>query len=122
MKTLRILTAFSMLIGLFISACTSESAPLVINADHLQGQWNLESAARNDKPTSSLEGTFMNFNNGKMKCNFTGEEVETDFSVLDNQVSQNNQTYSLDSLAGSTLVVSTKYMDFDFKLKFKKEK
>jgi hypothetical protein len=119
MNTLKYL-ALSILFVL--SSCTSDTAnndksPTV---DQLQGKWNLTSAMRDGGKTSSLEGTFMNFSDKKMTCNFIGEEINSPFSFENDQLVQGNQTYTIESFSPTEMIVGTTLMDFEFKLTFTK--
>ena len=55
-----------------------------------------------------------------MTCNFIGEEVNSAFTFDDNQLVQGNQTYKVESLTPSEMIVATTLMDFEFKLTFTK--
>ncbi|MFT5164962.1 MAG: hypothetical protein ACI8P3_000186 [Saprospiraceae bacterium] len=115
--------SISFLSMLFVlSACTSETAngDKSPTLDQLKGRWDLTSALRDGGKTSSLEGTFMNFSDKKMTCNFIGEEVNSSFTFENNQLTQGDQTYEIVNFTPAEMVVATTLMDFDFKLTFTK--
>ena len=122
MTSLKYLT-LSILSVLFVfSSCTSEgeTKEKPLTADQLNGHWDLTSATRDGDLTSSLAGTFMEFSDGKLSCNFTGEVVNSAFSFENRQFTHENQSYKIESITPSEMVVSTQFMDFDFKLTFNK--
>jgi len=127
MNTLKYLTISLLSVCLVFTACTLDGDETKkeksITLKDLSGQWNLAEAVRDGQKTGSLEGTFMNFKgNDQLSCNFneTGEAIESAFTLKDNTLTHNEQSYKVESFSESELVVSTKLMDFNFKLTFNK--
>ncbi len=127
MNTLKYLTISLLSVLLVFTACTSDGSETkkdkTITTDDLNGRWDLSEAVRDGQKTASLEGTYMEFGgNDQLSCNFneTGDDVESSFILKDNTLTHNEQNYKIESFSDSELVVSTKLMDFDFKLTFNK--
>jgi len=80
------LLSFTCILGLLLfGSCTPEpkDPPLTIE-EVLPGYWELLSATRNGKAVPSLEGTYFEFDTlGAVSTNFTGEQVVTDFNIVD---------------------------------------
>lgn len=120
MNTLKYLILSTLSVLFAFNACTSDSSTndSSPSLEQLQGKWDLTSAMRDQEATSSLEGTYMQFDDSKMTCNFIGETVNSDFSLENNQLVQGAQTYKIESFTPEQMIVSTQLMDYDFKLTF----
>lgn len=78
----------------------------------LPGYWELIHAARNGKTTSSLEGTYFEFDTlGNISTNFSGNQAISGFKIAENSIlySESNKEKKLDYLLKSqdTLVFNT---------------
>ena len=125
MNTLKYLTISLCSVLLLMMSCTSETETKdndpSVKADQLNGRWDLASATRDGQETVSLEGTYMSFSgNNKMTCNFIGEDIKSDFTFKNNEITQGQQVYKVKDFSASKLVVSTTLMDFEFELTFDK--
>ncbi len=89
----RFLSITSIIGLLFFGSCTPEpkDPPLIIE-EVLPGYWELISATRNGKSVPSLEGTYFEFDStGTVSTNFTGEQVVTDYNILDSAIIYNHE-------------------------------
>lgn len=110
------------LTSLFICACGSDvkEESTAITAEKLDGRWELFSAMRNGESTMSLEGTYIEFEDGHMTTNFTGETVKTAINLSDKKLTQNEQVFDITSLSNDTLALTTALMNYKFRLHFAK--
>lgn len=122
MNTLKFLTFSIFTVLLLLTSCTGETEEKdkTLTVDQLTGNWSLAAADRDGQETKSLEGTFMNFSKDRMVCNFTGEEVDSKFTLNKDEIVQGTQSYKIESFTASELVTTTTLMGFDFKLTFTK--
>jgi len=85
---------FTCIIGLIIfGSCTTEPEdPPILIEEVLPGYWELINANRNGKTVSSLEGTYFEFDSlGTVSTNFTGEQVVTDYNIVDSSIVYKNE-------------------------------
>lgn len=123
MNTIKYLTFFLCATLTMFTACTSDAGEKTpeVTAANLIGHWQLSKAYRDNQETESLEGTYMKFSiDQKMTCNFIGEEINSAFTFKNNEIVQGKQTYTVENFSPSELSVSTKLMNFNFKLVFTK--
>jgi len=121
MNTLKYLTFFLCATLMMFTACTGDTETPESMISKLNGHWELNKAYRDNQETKSLEGTYMKFSTDKqMTCNFIGEEINSAFNLTNNEIVQGKQVYTIENLSASELTVSTKLMDFNFKLVFGK--
>lgn len=81
------LSTFTMILlsSLLIYSCVTTETQSLERSDII-GKWNLKSATRGGKPTSTLESTYFNFQeNGKATSNFNieGEDQELTYEIKD---------------------------------------
>ena len=109
------------------SACEHEPKPPSYDKQLLLGHWELSAAWRNNKKTETLTGTYYKFEgSGVMRTNFTADmqegEVEYEFDGRDIiQKSEPETVYQIDSLTSSTLIFTTTFHEFPFKLALSKK-
>ena len=92
----------------------------------LNGRWELTEAWRNSRKTETLTGIYYEFDDAKMRTNFTMDMTEKEFAYeFDGRIiSQKGKTerfLSIDSLAQSILIFSTNFNEFPFKLALEKK-
>lgn len=106
------------------SQCASEPAkekePTL--EEVLPGSWELVSASRNGKPTTTLEGVYFNFDSlGMVTTNLTGRELKTDCTINENTFSYKEgsdvRLYDAQIIHPDTIDISTKIRIFDFALR-----
>lgn len=124
MHSFRWFALFSMIFTtLMISSCGSDvEKPAPLTVETLDGRWELFSALRNGEKTQSLEGTYIEIENGQMTTNFTGEAVQTPVKFENEQLTQNDQVYTITGCTNDTLGITTTLMNFDFRMHFAKSK
>lgn len=126
MNTLKYLVFSLCSVLLLTTACTSDggsSGKGQMKVDQLNGDWELTAATRDGQKTVSLEGTYMKFSGGeKMACNFIGEEINSNFTFKDNEITQGQQIYTVEELSETKLKVSTTLRGFNFTLTFSRAK
>ena len=105
------------------SQCASEPAkekePTL--SEVLPGTWQLVSASRNGKPTTTLEGVYFNFDTlGMVKTNLSGIELNTACEIQESTFSykekQEERLYQAEIIHKDTISISTKIRIFDFAL------
>ncbi|MEZ4952980.1 MAG: hypothetical protein R2825_05340 [Saprospiraceae bacterium] len=106
-----------------ISACgEDEPKTPTYEKQYLIGRWELNEAWRGNKKTETLTGIFYEFDTkGKMHTNFTMDMTEGEFPYdFDGrtifQKGPTDRTYAIDSLTNETLIFSTNFNDYQFKL------
>lgn len=90
-----------------------------VDTSILNGKWLVTSAERNAKETATLNKAIFVFNpDSTMQTNFTGEEVNTNYTVSGNvitQVSGDKLPFTILNLSTDSLTLQTKLMDYNFK-------
>ncbi len=108
-------------------ACEPEPKTPVYEKQDLIGQWELTEAWRNNRKTETLVGTYYNFDdNGHMSTNFNLDMQESsyEYEFDGRQITQKGEeetVYHIDSLTSSTLIFSTTFHNFPFKLALTKK-
>lgn len=108
----------------FFCACTDDSQ---LQRDHLNGRWVLVSAARDDRPTETLEGVYFQFSpDDTMQTNLPiGPETPMPFQVSKGTLTQQypSQTieYNIRSLNDSSLTLAMEMRGMLFVLNLKKQ-
>ena len=103
-------------------SCNEDPDTSVYEEELLHGRWELTDAWRRNKKTEMLIGTYYEFDpSGSMRTNFPSEmdngehPYEFDGKVITIN-DQENVFYNIDTLTRSTLIFSTTYSNFPFKL------
>lgn len=114
-------------IFLTLIGCTDEPQLPSYKAELLYGRWELTDAWRRNKKTEMLIGTYYEFNQqGFMRTNFPSDmESKNHPYEFDGRTitlkEKDGFIYSVDTLTNSTLIFSTTYSKFPFKLAFSKK-
>ena len=115
------------LLLIMFSACAEEEAKEpAYDKQHLIGKWELTEAWRKGKKTEMLTGIYYEFDEtGDMRTNFTPNMQESEFTYgFDGnhiiQKGEKESVYVIDSLTNSTLIFSTIFINYPFKLAFNK--
>ena len=118
----------SLLFLLAFSACEHEPKVPTFDIQLLTGRWELTNAWRNNKKTETLIGTYYEFESkGIMRTNLSldmqEDEYEYEFDGINiTQIGELETVYHIDSLTNSTLIFSTTFSDFPFKLELSKKR
>lgn len=121
MKRFLSLLGVAFLLAITLASCVTTSEEQIESADIL-GQWTLKEAFRENKPTSTLESVYFNFDeNGQVATNFNleGEEQSLTYEVNDGEIQMkgaNNLYIKARKNEKGDLEFKTTLMDFDFKL------
>ena len=121
-RLILLFTIFLTLIG-----CTAEPQLPSYETELLYGRWELTDAWRRHKKTEMLIGTYYEFDQqGFMRTNFpTDMESKSHPYEFDGRSitlkDKEGFIYRVDSLTNSTLIFSTTYSNFPFKLAFSKK-
>ncbi len=102
---------------LYHSSCKSEPEE---NFDALVGQWELETATNNGKPTELLTGLYFNFeDDGSMRTNVTGSPESVTYSIADGTIQQRegriDVDYEIQTLNDTLLILTTKIRNANFR-------
>lgn len=94
-----------------------------IDKPSLEGNWELVSAMRNGKITSSLEGAVMKFTTDSIYTNILQEEAPSEYKKTGNKFTQLSPAYgelyyNIETLTDSTLTVNTKIKGLSFRFNF----
>jgi len=114
-------TSVILIFGLFtVLACTPNS---INYQDQIVGNWEVEAAFRNEKPTATLENAFFNFqDDGKMKFNLDGLPREGQYELKGKKIvvegSKMDTEYKIENLTDSTMTISgiIRGLNFTFNL------
>lgn len=125
---------FQKIVGCFVlgailfSACGVEPAKQEDNyVDKVLGHWEVFEATRNEKPTTTLEDAYFDFeNDGKAILNLTGVEQPAHFEITEKIINivgttQMDGDYIIENLTSDTLILSTaqKFNDIPFRFIFR---
>lgn len=115
------------LIGLILfAACDPEPPKQERNyAEEIQGHWEVFEAIRNEKPTTTLEDAYFDFEtDGNAILNLMGADQKAKYEVAAKSIkitgTQMDGDYKIESLSGDTLVLSTsqKFNEIPFRFIF----
>lgn len=121
---MRILTVLGILtLLILLSQCASEAAveKEATLEEVLPGTWELVSATRSGKPTTTLQGVYFNFDTlGMIKTNLSGIELNAKCEINDTgflyREGQEERSYKAEIIHQDTINISTKIRIFDFAL------
>jgi hypothetical protein len=108
------LSFYTLLVGvLLFGSCTQDpKEPALIIEEVLPGYWELISATRNGKSVPSLENTYFEFDSlGTVSTNFTGEQVVTEYNIVDSTIIYNQEgtssKFDFNIIHQDTIVLNT---------------
>jgi hypothetical protein len=108
---------FTILVVCFLTlmACHQDDAMRA----KLHGKWQVVSAERNGRSTSTLEDAYFHFENDSiLSTNILRKDISVSYEVHENQIIQGgtpSMTYNIDELLGDSLILSSRIKDYDFK-------
>ncbi len=122
------LLIFPSLTALLLFSCKNDpKTPAPIQQDNLHGRWELSEGWRNGKQTETLTGTFYLFTpEGTLTTNLTTTTIEETFqfelsgNVIRQTGGSEEQTYTVESLDDSLLVMNMSIRNIPFKVKLQK--
>ena len=99
-------------------SCQETVEPL--DTSLLLGRWLVVGAERNANETKTLNEAYFEFSSDStMQTNFTGQESTASFTTKGNwikQISGEKLSFDILQLSADSLVITTKLMNYDFKL------
>jgi len=107
------------LIILGISSCGGDKSEPVL-LESIRGKWIIESATRNNKETSLLNGGYLLLTDSTFSTNLFKNEKPNKYIYDGNKISVLDSlktTFDVKSMTSDTLIVWTKFHKMDFKLK-----
>lgn len=119
MKFLSNLLSISLiLLSLTFTNCEDDNAT---QESDLLGMWNITTAARDNKPTTTMDGMYFEFaEGGTLTTNMSGEPEKYQFEVNDEQISQRGGTidadYQIISRLENELILTTTLGNKPFKI------
>ena len=120
------LLPFILILAFFAACGEDEPKSPTYDKQLLIGRWELTDAWRSKRKTETLTGIYYEFDDSKMRTNFTMDMKEQEFAYdFDGQsVLQKGKTERflyIDSLTQSFLLISTTFNEFPFKLALQKK-
>ena len=113
-------------IGILLFSCKSD--PKVqeeefVAADLFTGKWELTAAYRNLKPTETMNGAYLNFNEDSLKTNMLGTEDIGLFNFSNDTLYQHQSrfgkvSYTLSNGTDTTMTLMTRLRGVNFELEF----
>lgn len=112
---------FILLLGAF-TACEPDTEKI---DDKVVGRWEITQAYRDGQPTGTLDQLFFEFlPSGRMRTNLSGAEEEAAYEISDATIQQRESRieadYQVQEVTDSTLEMTTKLRDFNFRFVLKK--
>jgi hypothetical protein len=108
---------------LFLTGCGRERN---VNQEELiLGRWEIQQAFRNGQATESLDELYFEFfKDGKMRTNLMGTPETATYELDDSQLSQRDSqmdiNYHIENLSDSSLVMTTRLRDYDFRFQLRR--
>ena len=124
MKLLPTILSISLLF-VFCSFLSCEDDNATQEAD-LLGKWNITTAVRDSKPTTTMDGMYFEFaEEGQLTTNMTGEAETYQYEIDKEQILQRGGTietdYKIESLLDNELVLSTSLGGKPFRITLARE-
>jgi hypothetical protein len=119
---MRLFVALTIL-TIFLTSCFDDQGQ---HAATVEGHWELDQALRNNTETEMLDGLHFDFlADGKLKTNLLGNETDGTYVWTNQEIVTEGVklplTYKIQAITDSTLHLRSRYQNFQFDFKMKRE-